>query len=400
MSMPSAVRHINEVRILDALYRQGTTTRADLARELGLMRSTVGNLVVGLIEQGLVSETEVTGAVPAGRTGRPGQQVRLHAGHAAFIGADIGVGHLSVVALDLQGQLVCSRTTAFEPRHGDFDTVLDALVGLIRSVMGALPAQQTVQGLCVTAPGLVNRAGVVLRAPGLGWQSVPLQSLLADRLGWTGTLLTENDANAFAATALFGRSPQASADALFVYMDAGVGGGLASQGKLHRGHRGYAGEIGHMLIGARGFDPRTAIEGSFESHVSRTAVLARHRHHGGASNDLADFLSAAAAQEPAARQTLSEWAWWLGRGLASLISVLDPGRIVLGGPVSVLHAQVECEVVASIVQHSVQPSAPPPAIEVCALGAQACAIGAALMLHHAHLSFDERIVYGGATAEP
>jgi hypothetical protein len=73
---------------------------------------------------------------------------------------------------------------------------------------------------------------------------------------------------------------------------------------------------------------------------------------------------------------------------------------VLGGPVSVLHAQVECEVVASIVQHSVQPSAPPPAIEVCALGAQACAIGAALMLHHAHLSFDERIVYGGATAEP
>jgi predicted NBD/HSP70 family sugar kinase len=399
MSMPSAVRHINEVRILDALYRQGSASRADLARELGLMRSTIGNLVVGLIEQGLVSESEVTGASPAGRAGRPGQQVRLNARHAAFIGADIGVGHLSVVALDLLGQAVCSRTTAFEPRHGDFDTAVETLADLVRAVMGALPAQQTVQGLCVTAPGLVNHDGVVLRAPVLGWQSVPLPALLARQLDWTGLLLTENDANAFAATALFGRTPQASADALFVYMDAGVGGGLASQGKLHRGHRGYAGEIGHLLIGEQGFDPRTALQGSFESYVSRTAVLARHRHHGGTSDDLADFLSAVAAHEPAARRTLSEWAWWLGRGLASLISVLDPGRIVLGGPVSVLHAEVAHEVLASIVQHSVQPSAPPPAIEVSALGADACAIGGALMLHHAHLSFDERIVYGGGTGE-
>ena len=103
--MPSAVRHINEVRILDTLYRQGSASRADLARELGLMRSTVGNLVAGLIGQALVEETELTGATPNGRTGRPGQLLQLNPGHSAFIGADLGVGHLSVVAVDLLGRV-------------------------------------------------------------------------------------------------------------------------------------------------------------------------------------------------------------------------------------------------------------------------------------------------------
>lgn len=395
MSMPRAVRHINEVRILASLYRNGTTTRADLARELGLMRSTVGNLVVGLIEQGLVSETEVSGSTPGGRTGRPGQLVQLNATHAAFIGADIGVGHMSVVAVDLLGRPVRSRTVAFEPTFGDVDKAIDGLASLVRALMKQLPAEQQVQGICVTVPGLVDREGVVLRAPVLGWNAVPVQQLLAARLKWSGVLTSENDANAFAAAELYGRSPQDSADALFVYLDAGVGGGLASQGKLLRGHRGYAGEIGHIHLGEHGFDPDTAVQGSFESYVARDAVLARYQHHGGADDGLQGFLAALSAQAPAALRTISEWAWWLGRGLASLISVLDPGRIVLGGPVAALYAHAEREVLESIKKHLVLPFTLP-AIEASTLGTEACALGGAMMLHHAHLSIDERIVYGSA----
>lgn len=395
--MPRAVRHINEVRILDTLYRHGTTTRADLARALGLMRSTVGNLVVGLIEQGLVTETEVSGSTPGGRTGRPGQWVQLNAGHAAFIGADLGVGHLSVVAVDLLGQPVHSRTVAFEPQRGDVDAAIGALAEQVRALQALLPATQPVQGVCVTVPGLVDHTGVVLRAPLLGWEAVPVQQQLAARLPWAGTLMSENDANAFAAAELYGRAPQASADALFVYLDAGVGGGLASQGKLLRGHRGHAGEIGHIPLGEHGFDPHTAVQGSFESYVARNAVLARYRHHGGQGDRLADVAAALAAHEPAALRTLSEWAWWLGRGLAALASVLDPGRIVLGGPVAALYAPVAPAVLESMQRHSARPFTAP-VIEVSPLGTDACALGGALLLHHAHLSINERIVYGGQSA--
>jgi predicted NBD/HSP70 family sugar kinase len=394
MSMPRAVRHINEVRILDSLYRNGTTTRADLARELGLMRSTVGNLVAGMAEQGLILESEVSGSTPGGRTGRPGQLVRLDPAHSAFIGADIGVGHMSVVAVDLSGRPFKSRSAAFEPEHGEVDAVLAALIAAVRAMIKQLPDRQALRGICVTVPGLVDRDGVVLRAPVLGWNTVPVRKLVAAKLKWSGILGLENDANAFAAAELYGRSPGRFADALFIYLDAGIGGGLVSQGKLLRGHSGYAGEIGHIHLGEHGFDPLTPVQGSFESYVGRDAVVARYKHHGGAGDRLEDFLGALSARVPAALRTISEWAWWLGRGIASLVSVLDPGRIVLGGPVAALYSHVEREVADSIEKHLVLPSSLP-SIEVSQLGTDACAIGGAMILHQRHLSFDERIVYGG-----
>jgi len=177
---------------------------------------------------------------------------------------------------------------------------------------------------------------------------VPVQGLLGARLKWSGTLASENDANAFAAAELYGRSPATSADALFVYLDAGVGGGMVAQGELLRGHRGYAGEIGHIHLGEQGFDRLTVVQGSFESYVGREAVLARFRHHGGEGTRLEDLIEALAAHAPAALQTISEWGWWLGRGLASLISTLDPERIVLGGPLAALYAYAEPEVLDSV----------------------------------------------------
>ena len=394
MSMPRAVRHINEVRILNSLFRHRTTTRAGLARELGLTRSTVGLLIAAMIKQRLVTETEVSGATPSGRSGRPGQVVQLNALHSAFVGADIGVGHMSVVAIDLLGRVAETRTVAYEPASGDVKTRIAALAALVRRVIKRLPRGQLVQGICVTVPGLVDRDGVVLRAPVLGWNSVPVQGLLGARLKWSGTLASENDANAFAAAELYGRSPAASADALFVYLDAGVGGGMVAQGELLRGHRGYAGEIGHIHLGEQGFDPLTVVQGSFESYVGREAVLARFRHHGGEGTRLEDLIEALAAHAPAALQTISELGWWLGRGLASLISTLDPERIVLGGPLAALYAYAEPEVLDSVKKHLVVPFALP-TVEVSSLGLDACAIGGAMMLHHALLSIDARIVYGG-----
>lgn len=398
MSMPRAVRHINEVRILDSLYRHGATSRADLARNLGLMRSTVGNIIGNLIEQGLVLDAVLADAAPSGRTGRPGQLVRLNPAHSVFVGADIGVGHMSVAGVDLLGQVVFSQTVPFEPVFGDADAAIKALATLLKAALKKVPAAQRVQGMCVVVPGLVNRDGSVLRAPVLGWSAVALETKLAAALKWQGALTAENDANAFAAAELYNRSPSASADALFVYLDAGVGGGMVSHGTLLRGSRGHAGEIGHMHLGEHGFDPRTAVQGSFESYVSRDAVLARYQHHGGPAGGLDAFITALQAQAPAALRTISEWAWWLGRGLASLSSVLDPGRIVLGGPVAALYAFAASDVQDAVKRHMVSPFTGP-AIEVSSLGGDACALGGAMMLHHELLSIDEQIVYGAHGGE-
>jgi predicted NBD/HSP70 family sugar kinase len=315
----------------------------------------------------------------------------------AFIGADIGVGHISVVAVDLAGRPFKSRSISFEPKHGEVSGTVGALATVLRTVMKQLPPAQTLHGICVAVPGLVDRDGVILRAPVLGWNAVPILKLLSAKLKWSGVLTAENDANAFAAAELHGQSPFANSDALFVYLDAGIGGGLVSKGRLLRGHSGYAGEIGHILLGDHGFDPLAPLHGSFESFVGRNAVLARYKEQGGTGTKLEDFLAAVVARTPAATRTISEWAWWLGRGIASLVSTLDPGRIVLGGPVAALYAYVQIEVTESISKHLVQPSALP-RVELSTLGTDVCAIGGALMLHRCLLAIDERIVYGGTSS--
>ena len=413
MSMPRAVRHINEVRVLDALYRQGALTRADLARHLGLMRSTVGHLVAGMIEQGLVVEApweEAVSPPSASRLGRPGQLVRLNDQRSAFLGLDLGVGHLSVAAVDLAGRAFFSRTLALHLPFGELDGLLDRAVELVELALEELGPDRQVQGLTVVVPGLVGEEGCVRRAPLLGWRDIPLQSLLTQRLTWTLPFALENDANAFAAAEMYRRDHPSPGDGLFVYLDAGVGGGLASGGRLLRGHRGQAGEIGHIPLGERGFEPRTAVQGAFESYVGREAVLARFEQLGGAGeiavagqtwanapDRWTTFEQALAAQTPAALRTLADWAWWMGRGLAALISVLDPSRIVLGGPVAALYRACAPAVADALARHLVQPAQLPP-IEVSAQGAEVCALGGAMLLHRAHLSIDERLVYGGVTS--
>lgn len=398
MSMPSAVRHINEVRLLAALYRLGVSTRADLGRELGLMRSTVGNLIAGLIEQKVVLETEVIGATPSGRSaGRPGQSVQLNPNHSAIIGADIGIDHLSVVAVGLTGIPVVSESVAFDGTSGDVGAAVNSLAALITKVMKALPASQPVSGICIVVPGLVDHEnGTVMRAPVMGWHDVPIQKLLKKKLKWTGEITLENDANAFAAAEVYSRVKNPIDNALFVFMDAGIGGGLVSGGRLMLGHNGYSGEIGHIHLGEHGFESRTAVQGSFESYVGRNAVLALNRHHGGKCKSLEEFLVDLKAQKPAALRTVAEWAWWMGRGLASLISVLNPARVVLGGQVAQLYLHVEGEVLESIKKHLVLPY-PIPIIELSELGDDACAIGGAMTIHRNLLSFNNKLVFGGGT---
>jgi predicted NBD/HSP70 family sugar kinase len=395
MSMPRAVRHINEVRILDSLYRLGTSTRAELARELGLMRSTVGNLIAGLMERGMVLEHEVTGGTPGARAGRPGQHVQLNPHHFAIIGADIGVGHLTVACIDLTGRLIESKTVDFQATDREVGPMLEKLADMIRRAIRRLPAGQVPRGLCVAVPGLVEKDDqTVMRAPVLHWHDVPLSALLKEELKWNDSITLVNDANAFAAAEVYGRIRRTLEEALFVYMDAGIGGGMVSQGRLMRGWNGYAGELGHILLGEHGFDPEAVVKGSFESYAGRYALMARYRQLGGSAKDLDGVVAELRAGQDPARQAAKEWAWWLGRGLASLIAVLNPERVVIGGPLAKLCGAVEAEVVDSVTTHLVRPYPMPP-IEVTAFGIDACAIGAAMTVHRNLLSFDERLVFGG-----
>ncbi len=391
MSMPRAVRHINETRVLEALFRSGAMSRADLARSLHLTRSTAGNLVAGLVGLGLLLEDT---AEAGGRIGRPGAQVRLNGPHAVFLGAVIGIGHLVVVALDLAANPVGRASRSFDPERADPAAVVAALAALTRSIIAALPPGQALRGLGVAIPGLLDQRGNIVRAPILGWRDVPILALLEAALPDLPLIAVENDANAFAAADRYHAGAAAAADAIYMLLDAGVGGGIVSDGALLRGHDRHAGEIGHIIVGDHGFAPKTALPGSLESFVGREAVLGRHRVHGGTADTIEAFDRDLGDRRPAALATLAEWSHYLGRGIATLVSVLNPATIVMGGPLSVLLRHDPASLDASVRRHLLA-NHPIPGLVVSALGPDGAAIGAASMLHRDMLALDEELVFNG-----
>jgi predicted NBD/HSP70 family sugar kinase len=396
MSMPSAVRHINEVRVLDVVFRQGKVSRANIARELGLTRSTASSIVASLTDEGLLTEDDSNDDKSAG-TGRPGTFVRLNSRYGLFIGADIGVGRINVVALDMEATVVAHEQSNFDIADARPERIVRQLAESVETITRNLAGEYHIRGLCLTAPGVIDRNGTVLRAPILGWRQEPILEKLQALIPGIPLLAAENDANAFAIAEMYQAKDDIIDTEIYIYLDAGVGGAIVNSGQLLHGQDGYAGELGHIILGDEGFVELATISGSFESFIGREAVLARYRFHGGSAGDVDQLVQAANRQERAALSTLKDWSFYLGRGVATLTSIFNPTRIVLGGPVAVLYELCREQVLHNV-RHNLLDDHPIPEIRLSGLGPEGPAIGGASMLHKRMLSVDESLVY--RTARP
>ena len=401
MSMPQTVRHINEKRALAALLRAGTLSRADLARELGLTRSTASSIVAGLMKDGLVRYAGEAGAEPpsdgdAPRIGRPGTLLTLNGSYGAFIGVDLGIDHLHLLALDFAGRVLVQERMSLNPAALGPERMAETLIERIAGFRRQLGAARPVRGLCVAVPGVVDECGMVLRLPILGWTGWPLREALRRAFPDIAEIEVENDANAFAMADGVRGGASARSRSVHLLLDAGVGGAILADGAVQRGAHGYAGEIGHMPVGEKGFLPSATLPGSLESFIGRDAIL--HRYHDlGGIGELDALLAGIQAGEALALRCLGEWAHYLGRGLATITALIDPGEIVLGGPVAALFAASEAEVEQALARHLL-PGQPLPVLRLSRSGAEGAALGGAALLHRRHLSVDEDFVF--RRAEP
>ncbi|WP_068115800.1 ROK family transcriptional regulator [Tropicimonas marinistellae] len=397
MSMPRAVRHINETRTLEALRRNGPMSRADIARELGVTRSTASALVASLVDIGLLTDAPDGTTEPdtEKRTGRPGTRICVNAEHAFFLGIEVGVGRGSVAVVDLSGKVRATREYRFSLERTTPQKVAELVAKDVRKTLAELGTSPQLRGGIATVPGLVDFAGHVVRAPYLGWRDVPFLDLMRAALPEVELVGLENDANAVA-VADMQMTPGARKNVVYLLLDTGIGGCAVADGKVLRGNNGYAGELGHIIIGDKGYSSseRSTVDGSLESYVGRRALFARHDHYGGRSERISDFLTALDAGEKAAVATLDDWTKQLGRGLASIVSVLNPEQIVLCGPLAPLFARGEASARASLGAHLLAGSHVPQ-LSLTHLGREAPAIGAALLLQHNLFAYDEELLFGG-----
>lgn len=277
------------------------------------------------------------------------------------------------------------------PREGPA-AVLASMVALAEAV----DPGQAATAVGVAAPGPLDpAAGRILRMPNLpGWVDVPLAALLAEALGCPVRL--QNDASLAALAEGRQGAGQGADPLLYLTLSTGIGGGILVGGRLLEGRNGLAGELGHILLETREDGPSCGLgHGTCLEAQASGSALARRAMEALAAGELpSDSPLAALAGRgdvdagllaEAARQgdawSRAQWAGMgqaLARGLAGLICVLDPARIVLGGGLMSARDLWEPALRASLPRHVIAPAQADIPIVEAALGDDAGLVGAAL----------------------
>nr|WP_249158160.1 ROK family transcriptional regulator [Bradyrhizobium jicamae] len=381
-SSPRRIRQNNAVAALQALHRLGRLSRAELARTMGLNRSSSGNIIAELTAAGFVRAVQEDASAPSGhvRAGRPGILLELSPEAAFFLGTEIGVEHITTVEIDLAANIVRS---SIEPFDGRSVPVEEAIRRAVEQTFRDIPPHRLslCEGFGLSAPAQMDGNGHASIAPILGWRDVDLSALAKATLPIDVPVLAENDANAFAIGATYTQADARSGVTMFLVIESGVGGGIAIDGKLFRGGRGLAGEVGHLKVPNRE-------ERNLEQAIGLGRVIAKYQSSTGRQDvGLADFLRDVNDREPNAVVIAEDWAQTLAFAIVQVSRLIDPDRIVLGGSLAKLYPLVAARVAAHV-RELQAPTFPIPDIILNESAAWGSAFGAACMMHQRFLSLD------------
>ena len=361
------MRRRNLARVMHTVSAEGPLSRAAVASRIGLTRAAVSTLVDELIRSGLLKEL---GPERPGRVGRPGSALAVSGHGPAGIGAEVGVDHLAVCAVDLRGE-VRARAVRYGANRGRApEPVIEELTELLRRVLAEAEHDGLwAAGLAVAVPGLVARdARTVVRAPNLDWRDTDLGDLLPVDF----PLTVGNEAN-FGALAELWLGDGTVRDFLHVSAEIGIGAAVVVDGGLLHGTRGFAGELGHVPVRPDGPECPCGGRGCLEQYAGEEAVLRAAGLEPG--EDRVGLLADRAAEgDEDVRRALRDAGTALGIALTGAVNLLDPESVVLGGALAGLAPWLLPSLEAELDRRTAGPACP---VSVSRLGPEGPLLGAA-----------------------
>jgi predicted NBD/HSP70 family sugar kinase len=368
----NTIRDINRQIVLNYVREREPISRAEIAREADLQRSTVSAIVEDLTAEGLVEEVgegESTG-------GRRPTLLRLRTKEAIAIGVAITPTHTTVATSDLAGRVIEQEAFLTDP---DPDRTLNEVIALAREFSSR--NKGSIEAVGVSLPGLVNPStGNAVYVPYFKWRDIPVSKVVSTAVGLP--VVIDNDANAVALAELwFGRPEVSDArDFILVLVAEGVGTGIIFDGQVYRGQRGAAGEFGHMVIGTNAPVPCSCgSHDCWEAFSSERAAIARYAKlkDGASTADLGfkELVDRALAGEGCATTALVETARCLGVGISNLVVGFSPEAVVVGGEIARAWKLVESALTEPI-EHSVRRGLPSAKILPSTLGEKPALRGA------------------------
>jgi predicted NBD/HSP70 family sugar kinase len=298
------------------------------------------------------------------------------------IGVDIGETCVLVELFDLTMTGRAKAEFRLNPAEHEVGVVVEGALEALNAVLadsGIEPA--AVLGAGVGIPGVVEQGPEVLvHGQTYGWEGVPLERLL--RSGTELPLHFENCAKTMGQAELWFGAGQGATNAVVALIGSGVGAALISAGSIYQGATSSAGEWGHMPIMVGGRTCRCGSRGCLEAYVGAEAILERYGWPlpGNDQESALAGLIAAADTSPLAAAVLEETADYLGAGIASLINLLAPERIILGGWAGRLLGGTLLPAIQDAARrHSLRQPFAATSIELGRLGPEALTLGAATL---------------------
>ncbi|MGW8065624.1 ROK family protein [Streptomyces ziwulingensis] len=388
------LRRESRAAVLQRLYFDGPMSRLALGPAAGLSSGSVSNVVTELITDGLLEEAGTLGA----DGGRPRTLVRVAAERGRLIGVDVGETRVRVELFDLSMSEL-SRAERPLPGHGarsyDVGVVAGLILDGVEEVLGAAGPGRTpgeLLGVGIGVPGIVERTadGVLVHGQTIGWDAVPLERLLRDsgRLPAHVPLFVDNGAKTLGQAEMWFGGGRGARNAVVVLFGSGVGACVVTD----EVEQGRAVEWGHLTVRVRGRRCRCGARGCLEAYAGAQALLARWREAGGQPPPGADEETALTAMlsaprpedggepDPVAAEVLDRTAEYLGAGLADLINLFQPERVLVGGWAGLqLGAPFLTAVRAHALAHALRHPAGRVGISLGRLGPDAVTVGAAVL---------------------
>jgi glucokinase len=264
-----------------------------------------------------------------------------------IIGVDLGGTKMHAAAVDERGTVLAAERCKTLPDEGA-DAVIARIAGLVKAIAATLGAEpREVQAICVGVPGGVNdSAGLVDKAPNLGWEKVPLARLLSDAVGGARVFLDNDVRVAVLGEHAYGCG-KGTHTMVGIFVGTGIGGGLIIDGRLHLGARGAAGELGHMILvpdgpkcpcGKRGcaeaLASRTSIERDVRAAIARgkkSRVLKLMKKKSADRLTSSVVARALADGDPVMTKVFRRAQEYVGMLVANVVNATDPEVVVIGG---------------------------------------------------------------------
>ncbi|WP_371790004.1 ROK family transcriptional regulator [Streptomyces sp. NBC_01471] len=389
------LRRGNRAEVLQRLYFDGPLSRQELGSATGLSSGSISNVVAELAADGLLEEAGVVDS----EGGRPRTLLRVAPASGHLIGIDVGETRVRVELFDLAlGELARAERPLV---HHGYD--VGRIVGHIREAVADVLRDADVSagrlvGVGVGVPGIIDRGGpdgVVVHGQTVGWDAVPLEAMLresAELPSWVPFFI-DNGAKTLGQAEMWFGGGRGTSDAVVVLFGSGVSACIVVDGELYGGADSRAVEWGHTTMRVGGRRCRCGSPGCLEAYVGAEAIRERWLESGGPAAEAADEETALATLlaaalpaaggltgDTAAAGLLDETAEYLGAGIADLINLFRPERILVGGWAGLLLGPALLPAVRRYAkEYAMRHPAEHVTIDLGTLGADAVTLGAATL---------------------